>query len=130
MGFRGWAACNLNPSLKQAQEVHASPVQGKGGSSLKKGLDRTRTVFLASFQLGKGREAEGVNAAADAGECERNVLPLSADQVGGVPGITCLPGGLLSLQAIPNVTDAEERSAHLGKGQAEKPFRPQSSSEV
>ena len=41
-------ACNLNPSLKQAQEVGASPVQGKGGSLLPKHVpDRTRLCALA-----------------------------------------------------------------------------------
>ena len=43
-------------------------------------------AFSASSGLRKGQEAEGANAAADGGDCERNVLPLSANQVGGSMG--------------------------------------------
>ena len=145
-------ACSLNPSLKQAQEVGASPVQGKGGSLLPKhGPDRTRLCALApATALSRHR----LGSAKDKKQKEQ----MQRQMVGIVKGTSCpcpqirlavawevkrtLPnrvfgalclGRLLSLQAISNVTHAEERSAHLGHEQglsAQKPFRPQSSSEV
>ena len=44
-------------------------------------------TFSASNGLRKGSEAEGIKAAADGRDCEKNFLPVPADQVGGVPGI-------------------------------------------